>query len=370
MSTFSSDPSAALSADAVDARDWRRFIAVLLAVTAAVIFSAFAFVAIVDPYDSLAFSPRWNRHRVTTNERYAFPGMIRHGRFDSAVFGTSTMMLLQPAELDRRLGGRFANFAMSYGTAWEQGQMMKFFADHTPVPVRTVVVGMDMDWCSPKVPLARLTPHPFPPWEYDDDPFNDYAHLLNTRAILHSIREVLTLAHVVRPEFQDDGYYRFTPDDSLYDPERARRTIYGNAAVAPPLDPHAEPPPAGPRPADWTFPDLALLAQALDALPTETRKILVFVPVHISVLLDPGQWSQFSHCKEAVVDLAKTRRNVTVVDLMRPSPLTRNDEAYWDTVHYRVRHASEIIDAIGSAVDDGRESGPLFEVLWPRRSGA
>jgi hypothetical protein len=370
LSTSSSDLSAGVSAEAVESRAWRRFIAVLLAVTAAVIFSAFAFVAIVDPYDNLAFSPRWKRYRVTTNERYAFPGMIRHGRFDSAVFGTSTMMLLQPAELDARLGGRFANLAMSYGTAWEQAQMMKFFADHTPAAVRTVVVGMDMDWCSPKVPLAKLTPHPFPPWQYDDDPFNDYAHLLNTRAILHSIREVLMLAHVMRPEFQDDGYYRFTPDDSRYDPQRARRTIYEKAAVAPPLDPHAEPPPVGPRPADWTFPDLSLLARALDGLPDETRKILVFVPVHITVLLDAGQWSEFSHCKEAVVDLAKARSNVTVVDLMRPSPLTRNDEAYWDTVHYRVGHASEIIEAIGSAVDNGRDSGPLFQVLWPRRPGA
>jgi hypothetical protein len=369
LSTSSSDLSAGVSAEAVETRAWRRFIAVLLAVTAAVIFSVFAFVAIVDPYDNLAFSPRWKRYRVTTNERYAFPGMIRHGRFDSAVFGTSTMMLLQPAELDARLGGRFANLAMSYGTAWEQAQMMKFFADHTPAPVRMVVVGMDMDWCSPKVPLAKLTPHPFPPWQYDDDPFNDYAHLLNTRALLHSIREVLTLAHVARPEFQDDGYYRFTPDDSRYDPERARRTIYENAAVTPPLDPHLEPPPVGPRPADWTFPDLALLTQAIDGLPTETRKILVFVPIHISVLLDPAQWSQFSHCKEAVVELAKTRRNVIVVDLMRPSPLTRKDEAYWDNVHYRVGRASEIIDAIGSAVDDGRQSGTLFEVLWPRNSG-
>jgi hypothetical protein len=88
-----------------------------------------------------------------------------------------------------------------------------------------------------------------PPWEYDDDPLNDYAHLLNTRAILHSIRKALTLAHVVRPEFQDDGYYRFTLDDSRYDPDHTRRTIYENAAVAPPLDPHAEPLPAGPRPA-------------------------------------------------------------------------------------------------------------------------
>jgi hypothetical protein len=56
-----------------------------------------------------------------------------------------------------------------------------------------------------------------------------------------------------------------------------------------------------------------------------------------------------------------------VIDFMRPSPLTRNDEAYWDSVHYRVRHASEIIDAIGSAFVDGHDSGPLFEVLWRPR---
>jgi hypothetical protein len=44
--------------------------------------------------------------------------------------------------------------------------------------------------------------------------------------------------------------------------------------------------------------------------------------------------------------------------------LTRNDDAYWDPTHYRVGHATEIIDAIGSAFEDGRDSGPLFEVLW------
>jgi hypothetical protein len=66
-----------------------------------------------------------------------------------------------------------------------------------------------------------------------------------------------------------------------------------------------------------------------------------------------------------VVDLAKTRGNVTVVELNT----ARNDEVYWDTVHYRVQHASEIIDAIGSAVEDGRNSGPFFDVLWPRPPG-
>jgi hypothetical protein len=346
---------------------WRRFIAVLLAVTAAIILSAFAFVAIVDPYDNLAFSPPWKRYRVTTNERYAFPGMIRHGQFDSAVFGTSTIMLLKPEELDKRLGGRFANFAMSYGTAWEQAQMMKFFDHHAHAPVRTIVVGIDMDWCSPTMPLARLTPHPFPPWEFDDDPWNDYAHLLNTRALLHSVREALTLVHLVQPEFQDDGYYRFTPDDSRYDPARARAGIYRSGGIAAPGGAHADLPPVGPRPADWAFPDLSLLAQALDGFPAQTKKILVFVPLHISILSNPEQWARFTYCKAAVVDIAKTRPNVGVIDFMRPSVLTRNDEAYWDEVHYRVSHATEIIDAIGSAFEDGRDSGPLFEVLWRPR---
>jgi len=55
---------------------------------------------------------------------------------------------------------------------------------------------------------------------------------------------------------------------------------------------------------------------------------------------------------------------VTVIDFMRPSALTRNDAAYWDSVHYRVSHAGEIIAGIGAAIEDGRDSGPLFDVLW------
>jgi hypothetical protein len=346
-------------------RGWRRFITILLGLTAVLIFSAFAFVAIVDPYDNLAFSPPWKRYRVTTNERFAFPGLIRHGAFDSAVFGTSTIMLLKPEELDSMVGGRFANFAMSYGTAWEQSQMMKFFREHTPVPVRTIEVGMDMNWCSPTKPLARLTPHPFPPWEYDDDPWNDYAHLLNTRALLHAIREVLIIAHVMRPDLQDDGYYRFTPDDDRYDSARAHEALYyGRWKPLEHVTAYAEPPPVGARPADWTFPDLRLLEQALDEFPAQTKKILIFVPLHVSILLDAEEWEKFTYCKAAVVEIAKARPNVGVIDFMRPTALTRNDEAYWDSGHYRVGYATKIIAAIKSAFGEGQESGPLFQVLW------
>jgi hypothetical protein len=344
---------------------WRRFIAVVLGLTAAVILSAFAFVAIVDPYDNLAFSPPWKRYRVTTNERYAFPGLIRHGRFDSAVFGTSTIMLLKPEELDRMMGGRFANLAMSYATPWEQSQMMKFFGEHVREPVRTIVVGIDMNWCSPTKPLPNLTQHPFPPWEYDDDPWNDYAHLLNTRALAHSMREVLFQTHLMPPDLQDDGYYQFTPDDSRYDPTRVRANLYyGPWQRFESVAAHAEPPAVGARPPDWTFPDVRLLKQALDGLPEQAKKILVFVPLHVSVLLDSEEWQKFTHCKAAAVDIAKTIPNSGVIDFMRPTVMTRNNEAYWDSSHYRVGYATKMIEAIRSAFEEGHDSGPLFQVLW------
>jgi hypothetical protein len=356
---------ASLSDTQSETHAWRRFIAVILGVTAVVILSAFAFVAIVDPYDNLAFSPAWKRYRVTTNERYAFPGLIRHGRFDSAVFGTSTLMLLKPEELDKMVGGRFANLAMSTATPWEQTQLIKFFDKHARDPLRTIVVGIDMNWCSPTKPLDRLTPHPFPPWEYDDDPWNDYAHILNTRALLHALRETLMLTHLLQPDLRDDGYYRFTPDDDRYDPARAHAALYyGRWKAAESVSATAEPPPVGARPSDWTFPDLRLLEQALDGLPAQTRKILVFVPLHVSILLDAEEWEKFTHCKEAVVDIAKARPNVGVIDFMRPTPLTRNDDAYWDSSHYRVAYATEIIEAIMSAFEEGHDSGPLFQVLW------
>ena len=214
---------------------------------------------------------------------------------------------------------------MSYGTAWEQAQMMNFFSDHVHAPVRTIVVGIDMDWCSPATPLARLTNHPFPPWEYDDDPWNDYAHLLNTRALLHSVREVLTLAHVAPPEFQDDGYYRFTPDDSRYDPARAHAAIYGQTAPANGAD--TELPPVGPRPPDWTFPDLALLAQALDRFPAHDEKNPgVRAAAHLDPARSRGSGRSSPIARRRSSTSPKRGRNVGVIDFMRPSLLTRNDE--------------------------------------------
>jgi hypothetical protein len=341
------------------AEQWRRFLAILAASIGIGLLGLLLFVAVIDPYDNLAFSPNWKRHRVTGNERYAFPGMIRHGHFDSAIFGTSTMMLLDPKLLDLKLDGRFGNFAMASATAWEQTEIIKFFSSHVRSP-RTILIGIDVAWCSPTAPAAKLSSRPFPPWAYDDNPWNDYLHLIHIRSLIYSVRQLLTMVGRLRSEYRDDGYFQFVPDDNLYDPVRARAQIYlglDDKAVATFPD-------AGNRPPDWTFPDLAMLSDTIDYLPAETRKVIIFVPYHGTNFVSPDAWRQYSYCKNTVVDLVHAKKNTMVIDFMRPNRLTQDDSAYWDRLHYRIGPAAEIVEALASAIVDGQNKGPLFEVLW------
>jgi len=195
---------------------------------------------------------------------------------------------------------------------------------------------------------------------------NDYVHLLNTRAISHAALQLLAITGLWRSTLSDDGYFQFTPDDHLYDASRARSLLYRSDATVRAAD--LELPAVAAAPKDWTYPDLAMLADALDRFPQQTRKILMFVPYHLAMIASAEAWSKYTYCKSAVVSLARARHNVVVIDFMRPSALTRNDQAYWDSLHYRVGFAPAIIDALREAVVSGQGSGALYGVLWPPAS--
>ena len=84
----------------------------------------YAFVVLVDPFDTLPLSPPADRVPVATNARFAFPALARSPKFDSAIFGTSTSRLLRPAVLNAAFGARFANLAMNAATAYEQSRLL------------------------------------------------------------------------------------------------------------------------------------------------------------------------------------------------------------------------------------------------------
>jgi hypothetical protein len=117
--------------------------------------------------------------------------------------------------------------------------------------------------------------------------------------------------------------------------------------------------------ARWTFPDHALLAGMLQALPAATRKVLVFVPYHQFHQPPPGapRAAEFAECKRRVAAMAAAVPNAYVLDSMIPSPLTTRDENYWDGLHYRVETGTQLIALIGEAVSQHREVAGYLRYL-------
>jgi hypothetical protein len=335
---------------------WNRYLKVLAATGLALGFGLYAFVLVVDGYDTVWFAPAFDREPVTSNQRFAFPALARKDRFDSAIVGTSTARLLQPKQLDPLFGARFVNLSMNDATAWEQAQIFAVFRRHHPRP-RAVVLGVDAVWCQAGGDYRRLTPRPFPAWMYDENRWNDLLHLFNLPALEETARQAAYLTGLRKPKYGKDGYTSFLPPDSAYDLARARFHLYG---------------PGGPRPVvpvmppvtlgeaevrALNFPMHALIDAMLDGLPPETAKVLVIMPYHLVSQPAPGSRDAavWAECKRRLAARAARGANRHLVDFMIDSDLTRRDENYWDPLHYTQAVAAVLTQAVGDAVRERRD---------------
>jgi hypothetical protein len=126
-------------------------------------------------------------------------------------------------------------------------------------------------------------------------------------------------------------------------------------------NPYVPPPPKPPlqlseaERAAMPFPTLPWLDDALAKVPASTKKLLLFMPVHISALPDPGSYDEarLAECKIRVAAIAR-RRGALLVDWRIVSPLTTHDENFWDQWHHRLPIAYHLIDQLGAIVSDGR----------------
>jgi len=314
-------------------RVWRRFLAWLLATALGVLAVVYGFVAIVDPWGVLPLSPPLPRVPISTNARFSFPALARSPAFDSAVFGTSTSRLLDPAVLDPLFGVRFANLAMNSATAYEQSRLLDVFARAHP-HARMVIIGLDSDWCTPAP--ERTTGRPFPAWMYGRSPWRGYREIANLYAVQEAANQLAAMAGLKRRRYGLDGYTNFLPDDAAYDPRRVAEIFasVGDVSAAPPV-------PGVPI----ELPTMRLLADDLAALPATTKKLLFFVPYHVSQQGQPGSavaaWT--AACKRAVVSLATAVPETAVMDFMIPSDITSHRDNYWDPLHYRLPIAHRLM---------------------------
>jgi hypothetical protein len=355
-----------------DSRRWTGWIKAFSLAALGVAGTLFGFVVLLDPYGVRVEAGESPRPLMDLNQRFMYPQLVRSGAFDSAIIGTSTIRLLDPAILSQGLQARFVNLGMNAATPWEQVQIAALFARKTAAP-KLVIWGIDLPWCEAEATQEerKLTPRPFPPWLYDDSGWNDWAKQLNFTALEIAVRLAGHRLGLVPPRIRGDGYEVFTPPEASYDLARARFHLYrGNDGK--PLDLAPLTPPEAITPeqrAAWRFPALAWLDQALAAFPAQTQRILVLPPIHGGALPREGTaaFQRQLACKAQIAAIAG-KRGAIIADYAHLSPLTGEDTNYWDPAHYRLPIARRIeADLIALGKGGRAPADPALRVVEPIR---
>jgi hypothetical protein len=322
-------------------RAWRRFSATFAAVFAGGIALIYLFIALVDPYHSIPFSLPMERPIVSISQRYMYPQIVRSGRFDGVVVGSSTSRLLDPDILNPGFGRRFANLSMDSMTAWEQQQLVSLFLREVGAP-KALIVGLDSVWCAGDADRNRITPAGFPDWLYDTNRWNDLLYVLNYATLEIAVRLAANKLGLYRERLRHDGFGVFVPPEDRYDLKRAQGHIWagGRRGIKPPVTPielsEAER-------AALSFPALGFLETMLASLPRDTEVVLAFMPVHVAAQPVPGtrESAYETECKTRIAAIGESH-NATVVDWRIPSAITTQDMNYWDGLHYRLPIADRI----------------------------
>jgi hypothetical protein len=334
---------------------WRRFFRLAVGSAALAVGVIYAFVVLVDPFGMLPLSLPFDHPLVASNQRFSYPALARSNSFDSAILGTSTTRLLRPVALNPAFGARFVNLAMNAALAYEQQRLLDVFVRAHATP-KVVIVGIDIVWCGTGAPAPRFTPRGFPTWMYEGSRWRGYTEMFNLYAVQEAGQAFGTLLGFKKATMGRDGYTRFVPPDSEYDPARAMVHLREAGPSIPLGDRHGDP-------AAWRYPELDILDGMLRALPAATRKILFFVPYN-HVLFSPADsdgGQAWNECRRRVAALARGVPGSVVVDFMRPSPITTNDGNYWDPLHYRTEVADRLAHDLATAARG--EASPDYELL-------
>jgi len=338
---------------------WRTFARLLIGTALGVGLFVYLLVLIIDPYDSVPFSPGWERYPVTSQARPYNAKLARSGRFDSAVVGNSTSMLLHPDELDAVFGGRFANLAMVGASPYEQLRMLELMSFGLAYR-GTLIIGVDPFWCAPDGSPRLLTPmlgHEFPKWLYDDNRWNDLPPF-NKKTLQHARSQMKALVGFnIRYPLRPNGYRDFT---ATYRTDRdlasVRKRIYGEGPWALQRTNEQDPP---------SFPDIDALAAMLRRFPAQTLKIGYFVPFHAHHQAKPGsdQFALWNACKVKAAHVLGAVPNTSLLDFLIPSPITMEDSHYVDGQHYTTTVASDLARLLYAGVADPSETASEYRVL-------
>ncbi|HET9470617.1 MAG TPA: hypothetical protein VFO24_05895, partial [Usitatibacter sp.] len=176
----------------------RRFVLGLLATALAIAAAVCALNAWVDPFQHYRQAKRFPPRFYNAWQRYENPGIARHYDYDRVITGSSLMECIVPKDVDRAMGGRTINLAISAETAYDAGELLRV-ALATGKP-RQVIMNLDYNAFSGTPDRSGFT-DPFPAYLYDDRLWNDVPYLLGVETTRKSLE---TLAGLHWSRFNTD----------------------------------------------------------------------------------------------------------------------------------------------------------------------
>jgi hypothetical protein len=299
----------------------------------------YAFLLVVDPWDTGRFPSPISPGVADIERRTATASRGRDPRFNAAIFGNSRTYSIDPARLSEATGYEFVSLGTPDAGPREEIQVTRYFLQHHP-GARALLFSTDERWCDhdPSVPMLNV----FPFWLYRGD-LEYMANVLSTRSFnAAQVRIKLAMGRVTP-----------TVPNGYLDYEAGRVWNYH------PADPPAAgPPPAAPVEANTSFPGIEMFDGLLADLPREIRFVLLMPPLYYAALPRPGTQAaaDLAACKAALAQRLG-RQGMAFLDYQVDEPIYRDPHNFMDVKHQRNNVTRIIEDGIIGAFN-GAHRGP------------
>lgn len=316
---------------------WGRCLAACVGAFAAGAVLLFAFMVLVDPYDSGRFGLLGivgidDKYALTANASRA-----RDPRFDSAIFGNSTGQLLNPAELSEATGKRFVQLVAPGADPLGHLAILDFFLRHHP-RIGALVFVIDDPWCIHDT--AKLPANSFPYWLYGGNTFEYAGQLFAWRALDRAFRRV-AIGFGSRQPMSPDGFWSY---EEVWPPGQKQ----------PAVTPRQEPPFFDGTVSN-VFPVQAMLARIVAKLPTDVPVVLLVPPVFHTMLPRSGgrPAAEREACNAAYKSILAGRPNSNFLDYRIDNALTRDPLNFVDLIHYRASIARKLDEGVAASIRFG-----------------
>ena len=329
---------------------WKNFLITASSCT----FFIYLIIILVDPFDTIFFSPPLDRAPMATNQRFSYPAIARNQKFDSAIIGTSSVRLFNPEILNEKFSANFVNLAVNSATPYEQSRFLEYFLRFHPQP-KIIIFGIDIKnqnkWCALDN-SERFTEREFPEWIFDDNLWNDLLYHFNGKALEIAGRQVAQLTGFMKPRFGLDGFDNFTPDISEYDIDKARKNIYGASGKPSQKERPSNPELSSEEIENLQFPALEFFEEMLKSVPEDTTKIIHIPPRPwlSQPVSNTKDYLVLGECRARMINIAKGKPNLHIFDFSINSPITSEDGNFWDEWHHNILIAEKIIEMFSDKI--------------------